>query len=259
MVKSVVSIKRSPSKPDTDPDSMGIKAAAVAAGARIATPSDAASLMIAAQAKKAVHIIPSGGGSVIKRTISSGSAISGAFPNVHHIRTGLSSPALSSQGAATSGVIRRVSVKPTTDAVQSSPATATQQGDANPVESTKPPSDQEAKSKEEIKVPEPGNVPIEQSLEGGPRVSDNVTSPEVEQCTALQTHAKPREQVNIEEAKEGENLDCVKTIVCSDTMVGGTQPAAEEIPKKASVGGKLMEDSPGLAVDKDGTEVQVLS
>ncbi|KAK4758350.1 hypothetical protein SAY87_019651 [Trapa incisa] len=89
-IKSVVSIKRSLPKPETDPDSMGIKASAMAAGARIATPSDAASLMIAAQSKKAVRIIPSGCGPVVKHKV-------GALPNVHHIRAELSNPAPSSQ------------------------------------------------------------------------------------------------------------------------------------------------------------------
>lgn len=251
MAKSVVSIKKTPSKPDTDTDtdSLGIKAAAVAAGARIATPSDAASLMKAAQAKKAVHIIPSGGGSVIKRTISGGSAISAAFPNVHHIRTGLSSPALSRQAATLSSAVHMGLARPTTDTIRSSPASATQQVDANPVESTKPPVEQEAKSEEEMEVCGPGDVPIEQSQEGGAHVLDTPTSPQVERCTAPQTRA--------ELTGGGENLDHTETTVLSDVVVVETQPA-NETPEKAGVDGKRSEDLPGLAVDKDGAEVQVL-
>ncbi|VFQ75201.1 unnamed protein product [Cuscuta campestris] len=75
---------RVPSKPATPtPDSM-VKAAAVAAGARIATPSDAATLLKAAQSKNAVRITPGGGGPLVKppgtTTLPS---------NVHFIRTGL--------------------------------------------------------------------------------------------------------------------------------------------------------------------------
>ncbi|GAB4862071.1 hypothetical protein Ancab_037325 [Ancistrocladus abbreviatus] len=58
--------KKVPTKTTISPDSM-VKAAAVAAGARIASPSDAATLFKAAQAKNAVHIMPVvGGGSMIK-------------------------------------------------------------------------------------------------------------------------------------------------------------------------------------------------
>ncbi|KAK4802860.1 hypothetical protein SAY86_001063 [Trapa natans] len=215
MIKPMVSIKRTASKSDSDPDSMGINAAAVAAGARIATPSDAASLMMAAQAKKAVHIIPLGGSSVVKRTISGGSTISGAFPNVHRIRTGLSGPALSSQAVTQSNAIRIGSAKPTTVTIRSCPATTTTlRVDANPVKSTKPPLEQEAKSKEETKVSEPGSVPIEQSRE-----PNNVHVSETQPVDAnlvkstkppLEQEAKSKEEiisasggVTIEQSREG--------------------------------------------------------
>lgn len=235
MEKSVVSIKRSPPEPDTDPDSMGIKAAAVAAGARIATPSDAASLMIAAQAKKAVHIIPSGGGSVIKHTISGGSAISGALPNVRHVRTGLSSPADSSQAATASNCMHTSLVKLNSNTVCSSPALATQQAGTNLVESPKPPSEKEAKCDEERDVADPGNVPKEQSQVDGALVSDNAASQQVEMSTAPQTHAEPREQVHVEDVEEGESPDHDKTTVHSDAVAGETQ---------------LAEDLTGLEEDK---------
>ncbi|KAF5942697.1 hypothetical protein HYC85_020339 [Camellia sinensis] len=83
--KSRVTIKRPLTKPTLSPDDM-VKAAAVAAGARIATPSDAASLLKAAQAKNAVHIIP-GSGSLIKSP--SAASTNSLPPNVHFIRTGL--------------------------------------------------------------------------------------------------------------------------------------------------------------------------
>ncbi|CAK9163625.1 unnamed protein product [Ilex paraguariensis] len=83
--KSRVPPKKPSPKSNLSPDSL-VKAAAVAAGARIATPSDAASLLKAAQAKNAVHIIP-GGGSLMKSSVAgNGNPLP---PNVHYIRTGL--------------------------------------------------------------------------------------------------------------------------------------------------------------------------
>lgn len=74
-----------------------IQAAAVAAGARIASPSDAASLFKAVQSKNTVHI--RGGGSLIK-TSAAGSS-SPLPPNVHFIRTGLAPTPAVSAGTAT--------------------------------------------------------------------------------------------------------------------------------------------------------------
>ncbi|KAK4788148.1 hypothetical protein SAY86_019467 [Trapa natans] len=180
-VKSVVPIKRSLTKPETDLDSMGIKAAAMAAGARIVAPSDAASLMIAAQVKKAVHIIPSGGSPVVKHNI-------GAIPSVHHIRTGLSSPAPSSQATTTSNDMRSNLVKPASNMVRGSPATATQEAGANLVDSTKPHPEEEAKCDEERDVAHPVNPLKEQFQEDGALVSDNSASQQVEMISSPQTH-----------------------------------------------------------------------
>lgn len=85
--KSRINLKAQSTKPSPSPDGELVKAAAVAAGARLATPSDAASLLRAAHAKNAVRIMP-GGASMIK---ASGVASSGnSLPsNVHYIRTGL--------------------------------------------------------------------------------------------------------------------------------------------------------------------------
>ncbi|KAK3038311.1 hypothetical protein RJ639_031407 [Escallonia herrerae] len=90
--KSRVTAKKSSAKSARAPDAL-VKAAAVAAGARIATPSDAASLLKAAQAKNAVHIMP-GGGSLIKSNPMPSPQM-GLPPNVHYIRTGLATTPLS--------------------------------------------------------------------------------------------------------------------------------------------------------------------
>ncbi|XP_043713388.1 uncharacterized protein LOC122661935 isoform X2 [Telopea speciosissima] len=91
--RSRVSLKKTstpPVKPALGPNPM-VQAAAVAAGARIATPSTAASLLKAAQSKNAVHIRP-GGNSLIKTSVASGTkplttSHAGPRPNVHYIRT----------------------------------------------------------------------------------------------------------------------------------------------------------------------------
>ncbi|KAK9109052.1 hypothetical protein Sjap_017112 [Stephania japonica] len=84
-----------------------IEAAAVAAGARIATPTAAASLLKAAQSKNAVHIRP-GGGPLMKASVSGGTlqltpSLAGPRPNIHYIRTGgasTSAPPLPSSSSA---------------------------------------------------------------------------------------------------------------------------------------------------------------
>ncbi|KAL3504874.1 hypothetical protein ACH5RR_034715 [Cinchona calisaya] len=92
--KSQVATKNPSNKSALSQGSM-VKAAAVAAGARIATPSDAASLLKAAQSTNAVHIMP--GGSVLK---SSTAGNANSLPsNVHFIRTGLASKPLSTCSA----------------------------------------------------------------------------------------------------------------------------------------------------------------
>ncbi|PSS17353.1 Telomeric repeat-binding factor like [Actinidia chinensis var. chinensis] len=100
--KSRVTARKPSPKPALSPDAM-VKAAAVAAGARIATPSDAASLLKAAQSKNAVHIIP-GGGSLIKSSVAGNS--SALPPNVHFIRTGLVVPPSSTYSTAPNSVSR---------------------------------------------------------------------------------------------------------------------------------------------------------
>ncbi|KAL3514271.1 hypothetical protein ACH5RR_026988 [Cinchona calisaya] len=115
--KPRVATKKPSTKSSLSPDSM-VKAAAVAAGARIATPSDAATLLKAAQSKNAVHIMP--GGSVLKSSMAGNT---NSLPsNVHFIRTGLASKALSTYSTAlvnssqTGGTqqVQGTSVKPAT-------------------------------------------------------------------------------------------------------------------------------------------------
>ena len=96
-----------------------VRATAVAAGARIASPSDVASLLKAAQAKNAVHIMPTGSGSI--KATTGMSTLSEGHPNVHYIRTGLASAPISTYSAATPSAPSIGSVKAIPPVVQHTP------------------------------------------------------------------------------------------------------------------------------------------
>lgn len=77
-----------------------VRAAAVAAGARIATQSDAASLLKAAQAKNAVHIMPTGSSS-IKSSMTGGiSTHLDVNPNTRFISSGMATAPTTTRPAA---------------------------------------------------------------------------------------------------------------------------------------------------------------
>lgn len=149
-----------------------VRATAVAAGARIASPSDAASLLKAAQAKNAVHIMPTGGGP-IKPTMAAGGmpVHSEGLPNVHYIRTGLASTPISTYPAATPSATAASpgSVKAVPSAVQHTPTTngasldvsSKQNNDMSCTPARELPSKQEVKT-EEITVSETGSATKEQ-------------------------------------------------------------------------------------------------
>lgn len=104
--------KKPSPKPTFTPDSM-LKAVAVAAGARIATPSDAASLIKAVQSKNAIHINTAADPSIkssnpgVKNPFASPNL--GSHPsNVHYFRTGLAASPLSSFPTIRSSVSRPI-------------------------------------------------------------------------------------------------------------------------------------------------------
>lgn len=100
-VKSRVPLKKMPAKSNFGADS-SIRAAAVAAGARIVTPSDAASLLKVAQAKKAIHIMPSGVSSIKSPSAGSASVHLEASPTTRYVRPSLPAVPSSSSPAVTS-------------------------------------------------------------------------------------------------------------------------------------------------------------
>lgn len=99
--KSRVPLKKMPAKSNFGADS-SIRAAAVAAGARIVTPSDAASLLKVAQAKKAIHIMPSGVSSIKSPSAGSASVHLEASPTTRYVRPSLPVVPSSSSPAVTS-------------------------------------------------------------------------------------------------------------------------------------------------------------
>ncbi|KAG8375342.1 hypothetical protein BUALT_Bualt10G0090200 [Buddleja alternifolia] len=124
--KSQLPMKRLPStNPTSAPDSM-VKAAAVAAGARIATSADASSLIEAARSQNVVHIT-TGGSSMIKPSTTT--SIKNQLPsNVHFIRNGLAKAPISAYSATKPTIISRPgeaqqaqghSIKPAASAIQS--------------------------------------------------------------------------------------------------------------------------------------------
>ncbi|KAL7122399.1 hypothetical protein ACP275_01G043600 [Erythranthe tilingii] len=106
--------------PSPTPDSM-VKAAAVAAGARIATSADASSLIEAARSQKVVHIKTSSGSTPVVK--SSTTSIVNQLPsNVHFIRNGLAKAPISNYSAAKPNITRVHSKNPAVSAVRPSPA-----------------------------------------------------------------------------------------------------------------------------------------
>ncbi|KAK4354749.1 hypothetical protein RND71_026943 [Anisodus tanguticus] len=113
--KPRVAPQKAAPKPTTSPDSM-VKVAAVAAGARIATPSNSASFLKVAHPKTALQIPPAVKSSVPGST-------NGLPSNVHFIRTGLVSHSAGPSNAARPGTQQALghSLKPASLTVQPKP------------------------------------------------------------------------------------------------------------------------------------------
>ena len=169
-----------------------LKAAAVAAGARIATPSDAASLLKDAQSRNAVHIIP-GGSTLIKSSVAGGANPLptnhlGALTNVHYKSAGPPNTSLSTYPAAAPSVSRTGSAKPVAPSVQLTPSSAiaanmsseqaNAAGSSPAVEcSVKP----EIKTSEETKDSVSGNVPKAKIVEDQACVSSNSATEQIQE------------------------------------------------------------------------------
>ncbi|KAM4069259.1 hypothetical protein ACJW30_12G077000 [Castanea mollissima] len=172
--KSRVSAKKPLTKPGICSDS-ALRETAVAAGARIASPSDVASFIKATQAKNAVHIKPTGVSSTKLPMPRGVSTQIETQTNVRYVGTGLEAASSSSHPAVTVIPIasHSGSVKAVSPTIQHSPSTfATSlkmsSEQTNIVSSTLPPEvlpKQEVKTAEEIKACASGNAPKEQVQE----------------------------------------------------------------------------------------------
>lgn len=193
--KSRVTSKLTSAKSTFSSQSM-LKATAVAAGARIATPSDAASLLKDAQSRNAVHIMP-GVGTLIKPPVAGGAnPLStnhlGAHHNVHYKSTGLPTSSLATYNAVAPSVTRGSLAKPPSPSVQLTPSpsastanTSSEQINAGTYSLTGECAvKQEIKTGEETKVPVSANVPKAIVLEDQAFLSGNDASEQVQEDQA---------------------------------------------------------------------------
>lgn len=174
-------ISKKPSVKSVSNSDATVRAMAVAAGARIASPSDAASLLKAAQAKNAVHIMPTGG-APNKSSVPGGVANNTeAHPNVRYICTGMSATPVSPYPAASSSVSHPGSVKAVSSTVQHtiSPGSTSQnvlskQTNEESCTLAGETSIQEVKNTEESTVTVPGDCSKDKIQGDGACVSVNV-------------------------------------------------------------------------------------
>lgn len=134
-----------------------VRATAVAAGARIVSPSDAASLLKAAQTKNAIHIKSKG--TLIKSPVLGNAAMrSDARPSVHYISTGkTATPGSNFVGGSKPTMVGNNPMKAVSPKVLHNRSTALLKNAPSDQISpaTESPSKQEVQSSEECKIPEP--------------------------------------------------------------------------------------------------------
>ncbi|KAG2692543.1 hypothetical protein I3760_08G057100 [Carya illinoinensis] len=190
-------------KPKTKPtlgSDSALRATAVAAGARIASPSDAASFIKATQAKSAVHFKPTDGSSTKLSMPGGVSTLSDTQTNVRYICPGLEAKPCSSYhaGNVTNTAVHTGSVKavpPTVQHASSSfaiPLNLSSSEQANAVSSTLPSEvlpKQEVMAAEEIKVSKSGYA-LKEEVQGGARASQYAQKERVREDEALSADLK---------------------------------------------------------------------
>lgn len=250
--KSRVPPKKASPKADMSPDSMGIKAAAVAAGARIATPSDAASLLKAAQAKNAVHIIPSG--SLIKpSSIPGGSATqSRPHPGVNFRSTGLAVTSSHAGSAAEKESTSATASIPSAPAKE--PAISLQKSNISPVVATELPLNQEAKNDEKMVDSAPNNVMKEPTKEDGTSALDDAAKQVTEDDKVL---VKPEVEQGNETPVEKSNVAPNAPVAVSDqsAVVSTRAEGGNDNRDKNCENGSLQVDAAGVVSIEHSKEV----
>ncbi|XP_044511729.1 uncharacterized protein LOC123229816 isoform X2 [Mangifera indica] len=230
-----VAPKKIPAKTNYSTDS-SLRAAAVAAGARIVTQSDAASLLKVTQGKNAIHIIPSGVSSIRPSITGGAPAHSDASP-VRYIRTGLA--AVSPNAAATSSASQPSSVKAASPRVQQN--TSSEQINAVKFSpAIEPPLKPEVKAEEDIKVSdlssaignEPSkevqaDVPAIEKLDSG--LQHKAIIAEDPDCS-MKKEVVENDQLNIgDNQAEGNQNENVNIVVDSMVKENENLSAVEEI------------------------------
>lgn len=193
--KSRVISKKPPIKSTSNSDAT-VRAMAVAAGARIASPSDAASLLKAAQAKNAVHIMPTSSAPIKPTMPSVVPSHTEAHPNVRYICTGMSATPVSPYPTASTSAPQAGSVKAASSTVQHTPSTGTTSLNVSSKQTNEAScsmagelSMQEVKNEEESTVPVPG-YHTEGEIQGdGACVSVNVQN-ELDKLASPEAEAK---------------------------------------------------------------------
>lgn len=219
-----------PTKPPSVSDP--IQAAAVAAGARIASPSDAATLFKAAQSKNAVRIM-GGGTSLIKSTSPTGS--SPLPPNVHFIRTGL---AATSMATGTPPLPPKGSVlKPSVPAASSLSHLPKAKNAPSSSTATEP-KQVEQKASTEVKVPVSDVKPVMDVREGNASSLSSKCLPKAPESTSKDTvPSKP--------TVDGDNAQCATSKDTTENEGRRETPLGNE--KKSTDEGSSVVNGGGVA------------
>lgn len=204
-----------------------VRAAAVAAGARIATQSDAASLLKAAQAKNAVHIMPTGSSS-IKSSMTGGiSTHLDVNPNTRFISSGVATAPTTTRPAASGpcpGLPKATSPPPQ---MKASSSTA-QQTQSTPVTSFNAQSEQT-------------NSVLAKATVLPPQMKASSMTTQNTQSTPITSLSTPSEQTNAESSpKQG-------IVTIKDTKAFGSQEVAN---------GQVQKDGAHVFVKEPSEHVQ---
>ncbi|XP_030935338.1 AF4/FMR2 family member 4-like isoform X2 [Quercus lobata] len=270
--KSRVAAKKPLTKPGICSDS-ALRETAVAAGARIASPSDVASFIKATQAKNAVHIKPTGVSSTKLPMPRGVSTQIETQTNVRYVGTGLEAASSSSHPAVT--VIPTAShsgsVKAVSPTIQHSPSTfatllKTSSEHTNIVSSTLPSEvlpKQEVKTAEEIKASASGNAPKEQVQEDKALSSDTETVSKIQMTDVKNPNSSLNKKTD--DSAEGTVVDdqaetrqnANENEMMSSPVRGDNQSAPEVNSENQSANEKRA-NLPSMIEDECGEKQEVL-
>ncbi|XP_041018778.1 uncharacterized protein LOC121260812 isoform X2 [Juglans microcarpa x Juglans regia] len=236
IAKSRVSSIKPSTKPTMGLDS-ALRATAVAAGARIISPSDAASFIKAAQAKSVVHLKPTGNSSA-KLPMPSGISLQPETrSNVHSVCAGPEAkPCSPHAGTVTNIASHPGSVQVALPIVQHSPSTFATSSNMSSEQTnaliSSLPSEvlptQEVKTTEEIKVSRPVYSPKKEVLEDGSIVYQNVEREQVKEDRALSLGMKAEFKKQRTDVKNPDGSLNTKTAE-SDLIVVDNQAEARQV------------------------------